>query len=93
MDTRIPSKQTQPRVAILSSGLGHVSRGIETWAATLAAELHQRGLDITLFKGGGRAELPYERVVRCSQRDSWLTRTVVRYRPICCWATGDVHPV
>jgi glycosyltransferase involved in cell wall biosynthesis len=92
MDNKNPSKPAQPRVAILSSGLGHVSRGIETWAATLAAELHQRGLDITLFKGGGRAELPYERVVRCSQRDSWLTRTVVRYRPICCWRLGMYTP-
>jgi hypothetical protein len=34
-------------IAIASSGLGHVSRGIEAWAADLAAALHGRDSVIT----------------------------------------------
>jgi hypothetical protein len=40
------------KIAVVSSGLGHVARGIETWADDLAAALYKRGVDVTLFKGG-----------------------------------------
>ena len=39
------------RIAIASSGLGHVARGIETWALDTAAALAARGVDVTLFGG------------------------------------------
>lgn len=57
------------RIAVASSGLGHVARGIEAWAADLGAALHARGEDVRLFKGGGAADKTYERVLRCWQRD------------------------
>jgi len=41
------------RIAIASSGLGHVARGIETWALDTAAALAARGVDVTLFGGAG----------------------------------------
>jgi glycosyltransferase involved in cell wall biosynthesis len=41
------------RIAVASSGLGHVARGIETWAMETAKALHQKGADITLFGAGG----------------------------------------
>ena len=45
------------RIAIASSGLGHVARGIETWALTLAEALAERGVNTTLFCGADlRAE-------------------------------------
>ncbi|QDV79763.1 glycosyltransferase family 4 protein [Botrimarina mediterranea] len=62
------------RVAIASSGLGHVARGIEAWASDLAAELDRRGVDVRLCKGAGPAAAPYERVVPCVRRDSRLGR-------------------
>lgn len=37
------------RVAIASSGLGHVHRGIEAWATDVAAALRRRGVDAHLF--------------------------------------------
>jgi hypothetical protein len=37
------------KIAIASSGLGHVARGIETWALDTAQALHERGVDVTLF--------------------------------------------
>ncbi len=50
---------THVRIAIASSGLGHVARGIEAWAADTAVALARRGVDVTLFAGetlqGGRA--------------------------------------
>ena len=64
-----------------SSGLGHVSRGIEAWAADLGRALHGRGLDVVLFKGGGRAEVGYERVVPCWQRGEPRTARLVRALP------------
>lgn len=40
-----------PRIAIACSGLGHVQRGIESWAADLAHALRRSGGDVTLFGG------------------------------------------
>ena len=40
-----------PRVAIACSGLGHVQRGIESWAADLGEALHRTGANVTLFSG------------------------------------------
>jgi hypothetical protein len=40
------------KIAIASSGLGHVTRGIETWADDLGTALHRCGVNVTLFKGG-----------------------------------------
>ena len=44
------------KICIAASGLGHVARGIEAWAADLGAALAGRGLEVTLCKGGGEAE-------------------------------------
>lgn len=40
------------RVAVASSGLGHVARGIETWAKDTAEALTVGGADVSLFAGG-----------------------------------------
>ena len=42
-------------VAIACSGLGHVRRGNETWAATVADALHRVGTPVTLLGGGPHA--------------------------------------
>jgi glycosyltransferase involved in cell wall biosynthesis len=52
-----------PRIAIACSGLGHVQRGIESWAADLALALRRAGANVTLFGGapscgGGVDALP-----------------------------------
>jgi len=41
------------RIAIACSGLGHIQRGIESWAADLAQALRRSGVDVTLFGGAG----------------------------------------
>ena len=44
-----------PRIAVACSGLGHIQRGIESWAADLTRALRRAGADVTLF-AGARAE-------------------------------------
>jgi 1,2-diacylglycerol 3-alpha-glucosyltransferase len=39
------------KIAIACSGLGHVQRGVEAWAADLAKALRNRGVDVSLFSG------------------------------------------
>lgn len=69
------------RMAIASSGLGHVTRGIETWAAELARALAERGEDVVLFKGGGRVGAAFERVIPCWQREQARTGRLLRWLP------------
>ncbi len=40
------------KVAVASSGLGHIARGIEAWALDTAAALAGRDVDVTLFAAG-----------------------------------------
>jgi 1,2-diacylglycerol 3-alpha-glucosyltransferase len=56
------------RIAVASSGLGHVSRGVESWAEDVASALHRAGASVTLFQGGGRSEEPWRRVLPCLRR-------------------------
>jgi len=76
------------KIAVISSGLGHVARGIETWAADTAAALHAMGRDVTLFKGSGRAEAPYEIVCPCLRRGSNLNARLNRMLPGWAWHLG-----
>jgi glycosyltransferase involved in cell wall biosynthesis len=70
-----------PRVAVASSGLGHVARGIETWASDLGHALAERGASVLLCKGAGSSEAGYERVVPCLTRESLRTQKVLARLP------------
>jgi glycosyltransferase involved in cell wall biosynthesis len=92
-DARSPRAPARAlRIAIASSGLGHVTRGIEAWAADLGRALHERGEDVLLFKGGGRPEFEYERVLPCCQRDRRLTQRLARWAPRGMWRVGLDSP-
>jgi 1,2-diacylglycerol 3-alpha-glucosyltransferase len=69
------------RIAVASSGLGHVARGIEAWADDLAAALHDRGEQVILCKGAGTASRSYERVVPCLRRESPAAMRLLRLLP------------
>ncbi len=93
------------RVAIACSGLGHVRRGNERWACTLAEALHAAGVPVTLL-GGGPLEprCPYRRLWSWP-REHRLTRRVFswdwRYRleqlsfaaMLARWLRGEPHRV
>ncbi len=64
----ITTDDTHLRVAIASSGLGHVTRGMEVWAETLAADLAGRGVKVTLFRGAGPIKNDYDIVIPCFKR-------------------------
>jgi 1,2-diacylglycerol 3-alpha-glucosyltransferase len=65
-------------ISIASSGLGHITRGIEAWATDLSRALADRGEAVLLFKGGGQAEAEFERVIPCWQRSAPRTERFVR---------------
>lgn len=69
------------RIAIASSGLGHVNRGIEAWAEDLGRALHERGENLIVCKGAGSKQHDYERVVRCWTRESDQSRRLLRRMP------------
>jgi 1,2-diacylglycerol 3-alpha-glucosyltransferase len=69
------------KIVVASSGLGHVARGIEAWAADLARALVARGRSVLLCKGGGRAEAEHERVVACWPREADRTRRLLALVP------------
>jgi glycosyltransferase involved in cell wall biosynthesis len=73
--------QPRMRIAIASSGLGHVTRGIEAWASDLAEALAHRGQQVILCKGAGVANRPYERVISCWQRGARRTTQLLRRLP------------
>jgi 1,2-diacylglycerol 3-alpha-glucosyltransferase len=80
------------KVAIMSSGLGHVARGIETWADVSATAMQDRGVDVTLFKGGGEATRPFERVVPCAKRGGRWAPRITDWSPDFAWRLGCGSP-
>ncbi|MDA8250726.1 MAG: glycosyltransferase family 4 protein [Rhodospirillales bacterium] len=75
-----------PRIAVASSGLGHVRRGIESWALDLAAALGRAGQQVSLF--GGRAQ-PGVTALSCLPRDATAARRVAgAFRHLGGWRYG-----
>ena len=76
-------------LSIASCGLGHVTRGIETWAHDLTLALRAREIPVGCFHGAGQADSPLDRIVPCVTRSSrqsrWL-RTLVP--PRLGWRLG-----
>jgi len=70
-----------PSICVASSGLGHVARGIETWASDLALALADRGASVLLCKGAGSRDAEYERVVSCWTRESPRARGMLSRLP------------
>ena len=68
-------------ICVASSGLGHVSRGIEAWANDLGQALADRGASVILCKGAGGSDAAYERVVPCWTRESPAARRVLAQMP------------
>ena len=44
------------RVAVISCGLGHVKRGVETWSENLGVVLHEKVIYVTVYQGGGNSQ-------------------------------------
>lgn len=80
------------KIAVATSGLGHVFRGMEGWAELLAEELHQKGVDVTLYKGAGPSKNSYDKYVPCIKRTSRLARLLSKLNKIGGWRVGLGSP-
>ena len=77
------------RIAIASSGLGHIRRGIESWAEDLAEGLRRFGADVTLFQGGPSSSGPRRRTLNCFRRfEATNTRILAITRRMGGWRYG-----
>lgn len=85
------------RIAIASSGLGHVARGIETWARDTAVALAEQGADVTLFTGAelvpaaGEASLQ-KMCTGCLRRNERMAQGLAKIMPGFLWRVGLKHP-
>ena len=77
------------RIAIASSGLGHIHRGIEAWAESLALALHRIGHDVRLFQGGPASDSEWQEALPCMRRFSPATVNLVNIlRQVGGWRYG-----
>ncbi len=77
------------KVAVASSGLGHIRRGIETWADDLGAALRRQGVDATTFQGGSDSISDSHANVSCIRRFDPRAQFMVRFfRPLGGWRYG-----
>lgn len=64
------------KIAITSSGLGHINRGVESWSKDLAYTLKSKGVNVTLYKGKGKVEGAIESVIPCISRNSFFSKLI-----------------
>ncbi len=81
------------KIAVASAFLGHVLRGVESWAQDLAAELHRRGIDVTLFQGGGPSDISYARHIPCPDHTKPFWKQVTRFTRHGLWRYGLGSPL
>ena len=81
------------KVAIATSGLGHVFRGMEGWAELLAEELNKKGIDVTLFRGTIPAKKEYDICLSCLKRTSRIAKYLSKLNAIGGWRIGLGSPV
>ncbi len=86
------SRKQTIKIAIACSGLGVISRGVETWAADLARALKRDDRDVSLFQGGNETnpvDADWQHVLPCARRlDPKLEKTVRLFRKIGGWRYG-----
>jgi 1,2-diacylglycerol 3-alpha-glucosyltransferase len=75
-----------PRIAVACSGLGHIQRGIESWADDLGRALRRAGADVTLFAG---AEAAGATALACLRRTDPAAIRLARFvRHLGGWRYG-----
>lgn len=81
------------KIAIASAFLGHVLRGVESWAQDLCAELHRRGMAVTLFHGAGPLDVSYARHIPCPDHTDPFWKHVTRFTRHGLWRYGLGSPL
>jgi len=80
------------KIAIASSGLGHVQRGMEAWSEDIARALFETGVDVTLFKGWGKPSAPYEVVLPTFRRKHLGAKLIGKLTSKGGWRIGLGSP-
>lgn len=76
------------KAAIASSGLGHVARGMEAWAESLAEALDDTGVDVTLFRGAGPRKNRYDLILPTLKRNRWAAKFIAKITSKGGWRIG-----
>jgi glycosyltransferase involved in cell wall biosynthesis len=71
------------KIAVASSGLGHISRGVETWTEELGTALRRAGHNAYIFQGAGRAGEEWRSALPCLRRFAPETQRVVNVLKHC----------
>ncbi len=89
LETNIARSMEGPRIAVASSGLGHVARGVETWALDLGTALNRAGHNVTVFQGSGESTDSWRHALNCKRRwDPDTERWARRFARIGGWRLG-----
>ncbi len=74
------------KVAVASSGLGHIKRGIETWAFETAHALQKHGVNVTLFAAAPLADSRVPTItLPARKRNAPTTRFIAKIMPRWTW--------
>jgi glycosyltransferase involved in cell wall biosynthesis len=80
------------KVAVTSSGLGHIPRGAETWAKDLASVLYEKDVNVNLYSGSRLNSYTksgiMQKTIPCLKRTSKLTKIIKKIRPSFLWHLG-----
>lgn len=76
------------KIAIASSGLSHIKRGMEGWSEDIAKGLYEKGVDVTLFKGSGEVVNPYEKVLPTLRRNHVPAKIIGKLTARGGWKVG-----
>lgn len=81
------------KIAIASSGLSHITRGMEGWSEDISRGLKERGIDVTLFKGSGPRNADYEKVLPTFRRNRATARILGKLTSKGLWRIGLGSPL
>ena len=76
------------KIAVASSGLGHVARGMEAWAESLAEALDNVGVDVTLFRGAGHRKNAYDIILPTLKRSNLPAKFIGKITSKGGWRIG-----
>lgn len=80
------------KVAIASSGLEHIKRGMEGWSEDISRGLYEKGVDVTLFKGSGAKKSDYEVILPTLKRNGLTAKIIGKITAKGGWRIGLGSP-
>ncbi|MBU0477485.1 glycosyltransferase [bacterium] len=75
-------------ICVISSGLEHIKRGVETWANDLSHALKEKYVHIMLYKGSGIKKNGFEKNISCIRCGSRLSKSLLNILPSFSWHFG-----